>query len=344
MPYVQFLFICCVWGGSFILMDRALLAFSPIDIALGRLIGGATVLGLFCLATRQWARLGPVDWAHLFLVAFLSNTIPFVIQPYVMDQAGEHAYFGMMVAFVPLATILASIPMLRKWPSAKQLLGVLGGLVCMLFVVQDGSQRGISLSLLALALTVPLVYALGNTYIKWKLDHLPAAPLTAIFLGVGGLLLIPMQFAPALVEQMGLSGPAAPTDWPLAIASLLFLSVVGTGIAVLMFIRLIQTQGPLFAGMVTYVVPLLALVWGQYDSELLTSTQVLAMIGVLAMVAVVQWGAATPNQTALSIRPPAGPQRGPRSPDTNLPPTNSELAEPNNVATSSPPQAEPATD
>ena len=66
--------------------------------------------------------------------------------------------------------------------------------------------------------------------------------------------------------------------------------------------------------------------------------------GLLAMVAVVQWGAATPNQTALSKHPPAEPQRGPRNPDASLPPANNDLANSNNVPTGSPQQAEPATD
>jgi len=65
---------------------------------------------------------------------------------------------------------------------------------------------------------------------------------------------------------------------------------VSTGIALLLFVQLIKNQGPLFAGMVTYVVPVLALLWGQFDGERLTSLQVGAIGGVLAMVALVQWG------------------------------------------------------
>mgnify|MGYP002624675325 CR=1 FL=1 len=157
----------------------------------------------------------------------------------------------------------------------------------------DGDLRGISRFHLALALTVPITYALGNTYIKWKLDHVPAAPLTLLFLSVGGALLIPLQSSPATLAALNLQGPAMPTAWPAAIASLAFLSVVGTGIAILLFIRLVKEQGPLFAGMVTYVVPLVALLWGQYDKEKLTLLQVAAAAGILAMVALVQWGAAS---------------------------------------------------
>ncbi len=66
---------------------------------------------------------------------------------------------------------------------------------------------------------------------------------------------------------------------------------------------LIKTQGPLFAGMVTYVVPVLALFWGQYDSERLTPLQLAAITGVLIMVALVQWGAADPSSQTLESSP-----------------------------------------
>jgi drug/metabolite transporter (DMT)-like permease len=71
---------------------------------------------------------------------------------------------------------------------------------------------------------------------------------------------------------------------------------LSTGIATLMFLRMVQDQGPLFAGMVTYVIPLVALAWGQFDGERLTTLQIAAISGVLAMVALVQWRAAGTNQ------------------------------------------------
>lgn len=305
MPYLSFLYICLIWGASFILMDRAALALGPVSIALGRLLGGSAVLGVYWWWTGARVKLSRVEWFHIFMVALLANSLPFVIQPYTMIQADEHGYFGMMVALVPLATILVSIPMLGTWPTRRQLVGVLGGMVCMSFAVQDGSARGISSWLLGLALSVPIIYALGNTYVKWKLSHLPALPLTTLFLAMGGLLLLPLQCSPATIAAMELGGPAEPQDWPLAITAIVILSIFGTGIGILLFVQLIKNQGPLFAGMVTYVIPVLALFWGQFDKERLTTTQLLAIAGVLCMVAFVQWGAASSHKPAIHDSPAA---------------------------------------
>lgn len=296
MPYLSFLFICCMWGTSFIMMDRAAHAYGPLAIGTGRLLGGALTLALYWAYTREPARISKRDWGHIVFVAAISNAWPFTVLPYVMTQANEHGYFGMLVTLVPLVTIVLAIPMLGIWPTARQVIGVMGGLICLAGVMVDGTQRGIPWGLLALGLTVPLTYALGNIYIKWKLDHMHPLPLTVLFLAVGGVSLIPLQFMPGALTALNLQGPPEPHDWLLATGSLALLAIFSTGVAILMFIHLVKYQGPLFAGMVTYVIPLVALAWGQFDSEKMTSLQLAAMGGVLAMVALVQWGAAGAKQ------------------------------------------------
>jgi drug/metabolite transporter (DMT)-like permease len=302
VPYLAFLFICLCWGTSFILMDRAGDAFGPAAIGAGRMIGGALTLATYCLATARWTKLSRADWIGLSLVALLSNAWPYVIQPYVMQRAGEHGFFGMMVTLVPIATIVAAGLMLQQWPTPRQWVGVLGGLVCAAVIVWDGSERGMQPWLLALAISTPISYAFGNTFMKWKLSHLPTAQLSTVFLGLGAVFVLPVALTP-VSESLQLAGPATPEGWGLAAVSLITLGVASTGVAILAFVHLIQTQGPLFAGMVTYVVPMIALVWGQVDGELLTTRQLAAIAGILLMVGLVQWGAVKPPE--LSPEPPA---------------------------------------
>lgn len=273
-------------------MERALHAFGPLAVGMGRLLGGTAVLALVWCLQRQPYHVSRRDLLQIVFVTFISTAVPFVVVPYVVAQGFGHSFMGMMVAMVPLATILISIPMLRLWPTWRQLVGVVGGLVGLGFILQGGSQRGMSAGLLALAACVPLTYSFGNTYIKWKLDHVPALPLTTLLLGVAGVMLLPVQFIAPLREYLDLSPPAQPVDWPQAIASLAFLSILATGFSVLIFIHLVIKQGPLFAGMITYVVPVLAMLWGAYDHETITPMQVVAMVSVLGMVALVQYGAA----------------------------------------------------
>ena len=70
------------------------------------------------------------------------------------------------------------------------------------------------------------------------------------------------------------------------------LGVLGTGFATCLFNRLIQDEGPLFAAMVTNLVPLFAMAWGFADAEQISLRQLIAVMGVLAMVLLVQYGSA----------------------------------------------------
>ena len=142
--------------------------------------------------------------------------------------------------------------------------------------------------MLLLAATVPLSYALGNTWLRRTLSDAPPTPLGVVMMGFAMLGLMPLLVSRPLQEQLGVLPPETRTDPLLATVCLLILGVLGTGACVWMFVRLVQTQGPLFAGMVTYVVPVMAMLWGLADKETITTTQVVAIAGTLSMVALVQ--------------------------------------------------------
>lgn len=281
------------------MMARAAEAFGPLAIGVGRLLGGAFVLAVYWAWTREPVSVSKREWWNITLVAIVANSWPFTVLAYILANAEEHGFFGMLVTLVPLVTIITAVPMLNIWPTPRQLFGVVGGLICLGGVMIDGNQRGIEWGLLLLGLTVPVTYAWGNTYIKWKLEHLPPLPLTVLFLGIGGSVMVPLLFSPTILEALNLQGPEEPRNWLIASASLVLLAIFSTGICILMFIQLIKLHGPLFAGMVTYVIPLVALAWGLFDGEKLTGLQIAAMAGVLAMVALVQWRSTAKKQQQL---------------------------------------------
>ena len=196
MAHLAFIFCCVVWGTSFILLERVTHVMGPVEIAIWRLFSGAAVVGFFWWLRRGEYRLERRDLANMIFSALVFTAPPQVIQAYVLEQGFGHSFFGTMVAAIPLLTILVSVPMLGILPTGRELFGVLGGLVCIFLLVEDGVHRGMSTGLLALTLIIPLSSALSNTFIKWQLPHVPAAPLTTTLLVVAGLALVPLQFSP----------------------------------------------------------------------------------------------------------------------------------------------------
>ena len=193
---------------------------------------------------------------------------------------------ALMCSFVPLLTILLSVALTRTLPAKRQLFGVLGALICMGVLLGDGVRRSIPWEHILAALSVPACYAVANTTIRMRLSHAAALLVTLVSFAGTGVTLAP------LAGTMSSPTSVEPTVWWQAVAALAFLGFVGTGIATFGFNWLIRRHGPLFAGMTTNLVPLGAILLGWIDGERVNSWQLGAIAGIVAMVTLVQYGAA----------------------------------------------------
>lgn len=284
MAYIWFALICIVWGSSFILMKKSVACFSPVGVAWGRVAGGAAILALLWLWRSRRLALRSRDLPLMALIIALGFAWPYSIQPYLVARQGS-AFVGITVSFTPLLTILVSVPLLGAYPNSRQIVGVLGALACLGLLLLDGWERAIPLSDVALALSVPLGYAITNTLIRRSLRHVPPLELTLLALSATTVVLAPIAFYSP--------GPGGSSDQTLqAVAAVIVLGVLGTGLAMFLFNILIQEHGPLFAGMVTNLIPVGALLFAWGDGEQVSATQAAALSGLLVMVTLVQYGAA----------------------------------------------------
>ncbi len=281
MHYLLFAFLSVIWGSNFILMKKATLAFGPISVGGGRVLGGAAVLGIaWWMRGNAW----PIRRAHLgsiTILVFTAYVWPFSALPWLIQRNGS-AFMGLMISLVPLLTILVSIPMLGLYPSRNQLLGALGGFGFLLLLMTDGIRRNIPPGDLVLAVSVPLCYAIANTFLKKKLSGIPALALSFFALAMAAAILVPVALMlPSEAVRMG-------DHFRFAVFSLTVSSLLATGVATHIFYKLIQEEGPLFAGLTAYVIPLGTMVWGWVDHEEITRTQLVALAGILSMVTLVQ--------------------------------------------------------
>lgn len=290
MSYVWFALVCTIWGSSFILMKRAAVGLSPLAIGTGRVIFGAAVLALAWWSLRQPRSVRRRDLGSLLGVILTGFAWPYCLQPELIARHGS-AFIAVTVGFTPLLTLLVSTVVLGTRPTWRQAVGVTGALACLCVLMWDGWQRAVPVTDLLLAMSVPMTYAIANNWIRKSLAHVPAVELTLLCLGGCGVLLLPLAlWAP---------GPIVPTMTGLlwAWSAVAVLGVFGTGVAMFLFNRMIQEEGPLFAAMVTNLTPLFAIAWGWADAEAISARQLLAVVGVLAMVLMVQYPTSSPQKT-----------------------------------------------
>lgn len=260
-------------------MKKADLAFGPLTIAGLRVAGGAVVLACLAWALGRWQWPNRTQAKVLMLVIIIGYAIPYTIQPVIVPICGS-GFVGMIVGFVPLMTVLVSIPLLRTFPSRSQYVGIFGGLLCLFLVIGDGLQRSFSPWYLLLGILVPTLYACSNTIVKKSLADVPPLISSTWCLFGAAVPLVPM----------GLCTEAIRTDVDLLvpIVSVLILGCVGTGLVMFAFYQLITVKGPLYAGLVAYVIPIGAVLIGSLDGERISLLQALAMLGIVVMVIWVQ--------------------------------------------------------
>ncbi len=285
MPYVLFCLVCVIWGSSFMLMKLSSPCLTPIEIGAGRAIGGAAVLALMFFVSRRKFTVQKRDVLPLMAVVALGFAWPHSLQPWLVERIGG-GLVGMSVGFTPLLTLLVAIPMLGHWPTVRQGLGVLGALVFLMILMREGVGRAIPLRELALAMSVPVGYSIANCLIQRSLKHLPPLELTLLCLASNSCVLLPLSWG------VGRPPVDVTAPWGIALAAVVVLGVVGTGLATFLFNKLVREQGSLFATMTINLTPLGAVLWGWASSEQVTATQVFALLGVLVMVVIVQFGAA----------------------------------------------------
>jgi drug/metabolite transporter (DMT)-like permease len=296
MPYLTFLFICAVWSMSFLLMKKSAVAFSPIEIGAWRVIGGAAILAVVWWWKGRGRPLARRHFLPLFFIAITGFAWPFCAQPWVIARHGS-ALVALIVGLTPLLTVLLSLPVLRVLPSRRQGIGVVGALFCLSLLFVDGLKRDVPAAHLALAVTVPLSYAAANVVLRRWLSDVPSLAMTLVALLMASAILVP---ATALESPP----PASQHEFWTAVASLAVLGPIGTGLASYLFNKMIRDHGPLFASMTTNVVPLGAVLFGWLDAETVTPLQLTALGGVIAMVTLVQFGAAHRGNPPPPLRPP----------------------------------------
>jgi drug/metabolite transporter (DMT)-like permease len=269
--WLTLLLVGSIWGSSFILMKKGLVHFTDTQV-------GAMRIGFAWLVTMPFLipKLHGVtrrEWWILLSVGLFGNGIP----AFLFTAAQRHidsSLAGMINSLVPVLTVLIGIIAFRLSVHRMQLLGLGTGLLGALVLIGPESISGPGAYGL-LVVGASTCYAINLNVVRRYLQTMPTMTITAgAFLWVG----------PACIFYLLL------TDFPQrmtqsevlpAFAGIVFLAVVGTAYAVLLFNRLIQDAGPVFASMVTYVVPVVALLWGMMDGEQPRVTQLFGAMLVL---------------------------------------------------------------
>jgi len=268
-----------VWGSSFILMKKALLGVTPIQLGALRMI--FTAVFLLSVAFSSIKKIKKRHWKYIIYTALAGTFIPGFLFAFAITTI-DSSIVSILNSFTPFNTLIFGAIIFGFSFKKAQLYGVLIGLVGTSVLILKGADlhpnQNYWYALLIIIASVG--YALNANMLKKYLYDLDALAITTVnFL----LLIIPATIVLCCNDFFETfdSGNEVLMQ---SLGYLVVLSVVGTGIAKTIYNKLVHISDPVFSSSVTYLIPLIAIFWGVLDGETLSLIQVFS--GVIILIGV----------------------------------------------------------
>ncbi len=265
-----------IWGSSFILIKKSLEHYNPYEVGgLRCLIAGLLLLPYGVLNIKKFPR-NRIKW--LILAAVTGSFVPMFLFPMAETEISS-IIAGIINSMMPIFVIIVGSILWKFETTKRQIIGVgisfSGACILAFGSGESGALKVVPILLLLLAVCL---YAISTTTIKSKLPDISAGVLSAFVFGI-------VLVVPSLIS-IGVAGFFRDFDFSegkwegLGYVSLL--SIIGTGLAMMLNYRMLSISSPLFASTVTLLMPVVALGWGLLYGEKITTIQLIGGVIIIA--------------------------------------------------------------
>ena len=283
--WLLFILLGFLWGSSYLFIkigvDAGLQPFTLVSLRL--LIGLALLVAVVGIAREGLPREARA-YGHLVVMGFFSVALPFMLITWA-EQSVDSSLAAVLTGAVPLFVIPFAALILRdERITLNKIAGILVGLVGVAIVVGFDPASVVGDELLAeLALIgAAMSYAIGGVYARRNVHGLrPMIP--ALFQVAFGLVMVAI---PAIV----LEGPIHLDIRPEALFAVIWLGLLGSGAAYLVFFRLLGHWGATRTSLVAYLLPIWGILLGAIVlAEPIDVRLILGTALVIGGIALVNW-------------------------------------------------------
>jgi len=270
LRWIYLIVLSLVWGSSFILMKKALIGLTPIQVGVFRIL--ITTVFLLLIGFKSLFKIKRRHWYYLLLNGFLGTFFPVFLFAFAVENI-DSSVASILNSLTPLNTLIFGALVFGIGFSKRQALGVLIGLIGTLILILEGASlnpnQNYFYSLFVLLASIG--YAFNVNIIKKYLHDLNAL---SIAVGNFVLLIIPTFMVMWYTDFFGTFEINSTTTT--ALIYMAILAIFGTAVSKIMYNRLVQISTPIFSSSVTYLIPVIAIFWGLLDGERISFLQFLA--------------------------------------------------------------------
>lgn len=255
--WAQLLLLSLLWGTSFFLIAVSVTALPVLSVVAIRLIVAAAVLWLIVIATGRRPPIAPGIWGTFLIMGILNNAIPFGLIVWGQTSVPS-GVASILNATTPLWTVIVSGLLLAdEGFSTRKLAGVLLGLGGVVVMIGLDTLSGLGqaiwaqIAILGAALSYAFANVFGRRFRRMGIDPIMTA--AGMVTCSGGLLL------PLALSVDGWPGSEVPGRvWMAVIA----LGIFSTGLAYVLYFRVLARAGATNISLVTFLVPVSAIMLG----------------------------------------------------------------------------------
>ena len=258
--------LALIWGSSFILIKKGLVGLSPMQLGSLRIIFSA--IFLIIIGFKSITEIKQNQWKYIALTSLFGTFIPAFLFAIAQTQISS-SVSSILNSLTPLNTLIIGGLAFGLSFKRTQVFGVIIGLIGTILLIVNGAINHPNQNYwyTILVLVASICYATNVNLLKKHLsDVKPLSISTGNFL----VMLVPALIVLFSTDFLSVVENAEVQN---SMIYIIILGVVGTGIANIIFFKLIQISSPVFATSVTYLIPIVAFFWGLLDNEMLTPIQ-----------------------------------------------------------------------
>jgi drug/metabolite transporter (DMT)-like permease len=265
--WILLVVLTLIWGSSFILIKRGLEVFSPGEVGAYRMVAAASLL--LPLSLPRLKQLSKTQVKNLLITGLLGSFIPAFLFPIAQTQLSS-SLTGVLNALTPLFVVLVGALFFNTSITRRNGLGLVIaflGVFALVTVKKGGGWDSLKdINAYALYVIAACVcYSINLHFIKTRFTKLKSIEISSISL----LMILPLALLYLFAgTDFSYKMATHPRAWE-ALGYVTLLGMVGTATALILFNIMIKSASPFFASLVTYTIPIVAILWGVLDGEVL---------------------------------------------------------------------------
>ncbi len=255
--------LALTWGSSFILIKQGLVSFTPYQVGALRLTFAGGILAIWGIPNLLKIPKNKIPFVAL--AGLIGNFVPMFLFPIAQTHVTS-SMAGILDSLVPLFVLLFGALFFKVRGTKNQILGAIIGFIgAVILISSDGLTGENSFWHCMIIVFATALYGLNSLILTKYLNDIPSFQLSSSLFTIWLLPAIVVLFLSGFQNTF----EGTTMQWQ-SLGFVAILGLIGTATAMILYYKLIQSTGPMFSSMVTYLMPIVSVFWGILVGEKIT--------------------------------------------------------------------------